>query len=73
MLTFLCNLLDAVLKVKNNVCMGTRMVISILVVHLGDCMDDLELCLPASAQHHKNILPHMASSGINQNSKYVFY
>ena len=48
------------------------MVVSVWVVHPGDLLADWELRLPAEAQHHNSIAPHMISPGIDQNSKYVF-
>ena len=46
------------------------MVVSASVVYHYDCLADLELQLTVAALPHESIIPHIASLGKDQNSKF---
>ena len=59
LLNISCNFLKTVLRVKNNGCIGYRMVVSILAVHPRAHVAEWELQLTATAQHHEKVSYHI--------------
>ena len=73
MLSISCNLLATVLRVKNRMGWGYRVVVNVLVVYSRDPVTDFEPQLASTAQHHQKVLYSISLAWKQikvQNSKY---